>query len=387
MKDRNPAGIRAAAVRPASWAAVVLAAVALVGCQPPAGEAPPEMPRNVRVLKLQTTDVEEYFEISGPVLPVRGATVSAQEGGTVFAVPHDKGDRVDEADVLVELDRRLLAADLAAARADLELRAFNADRTRQLFAAGKVSEAEKLTAETADRQAGAAAQAAELRWERAAVSAPFAGLVADRYVEPGELVAPGTPVARVIDPYTLKLAGAVTEREIALLREGAAAEVALDGHPDPVAGRVSWVGFEADPLTGKFKTEILVDNADLTLRSGVVGRARIHKRTHRGVIAVPRDAVMSNVAVSEVFVVEGDRAVRRAVTLGPDQGLMVVVLAGLAADELLVVRGQRELIDGALVSITEQAERTDGTLAGDPGLVTDAAANEVRRAESGEDAR
>ncbi len=72
-------------------------------------------------------------------------------------------------------------------------------------------------------------------------------------------------------------------------------------------------------------------------------------------------------------VVEGDRASRRDIVLGSDQGLMVIVESGLSAGEQLVVRGQRELIDGALVRITERTEAADGTLPTDPAEVTEAA--------------
>ena len=192
---------------PALLAILLLA----TGCaQRMENEAPVEIARNVRVLELSTTDLDEYFEISGPLRPVRGTDVSAEESGTVFAIPHDKGDRVSRDDVLVELDRRLLEAEMAAARDDLKLRAHTAENTTALFAAGKVSETEKLGAEAARAQAEAVYSIARLRHERAAVKAPFAGVVVDRYVEPGQLVSPGLSVARVIDPFVLKLAGTRT---------------------------------------------------------------------------------------------------------------------------------------------------------------------------------
>ena len=363
-----------------TWAsafAVLSVAAGLIcaaGCAPGTdSESRTEIPRNVRVINLVPTDVDEYFEISGPVEPVRGATVSAEENGRVFAVPHDKGAAVEPGDILIELDRRLLKAEMTAARARGDLQQFNAERVVKLFEAGKVSEYEKVSAEASRDEAVSAALAAELRYDRAAIAAPFCGIVADRYVEPGELVAAGAAVARVIDPFTLKMVGTASEREVAWIDEGAAAAVTLDGVAEPLPGRVGWVGFEADAVNGKFKVEIHLDNPELALRSGVVGRARIHKLTHRGVVAVPRDAVMAGAGVSQVYVVEGDRASRRDIVLGSDQGLMVIVESGLSAGEQLVVRGQRELIDGALVRITERTEAVDGTLPTDPAEVTEAA--------------
>ncbi len=348
--------------------------LAAAGCAPHAeDETPGEVARNVRVVELAPTDLDEFFEISGPLHPVRGTDVSAEESGTVHAIPHDKGDRVARGDVLVELDRRLLAAEMAAADDDLKLRTHTAENTAALFTAGKVSETEKLAADAAQAGAEAAYRIASLRFERAAVKAPFDGVAVDRYVEPGQLVPSGMPVARVIDPYVLKLAGTVTEREVAWLRENAPATVDLEGMDVRVPGKVAWIGFEAEPVTGKFKVEVHVGNGDLALRAGVVARARIHKVTHERSLVVPRDAVMYTTQGLAVYVVEGDRAALRPVVLGPDQGLMVVIASGLTAGDRVVVRGHRELVDGALVEITEQAAARDGSNGGDPSEVVESA--------------
>ncbi len=348
-------------------AALLLAAGLLAaGCAPQGeGEVPAEVPRNVRVLTLGQSELAEYLDISGPVRPLRGTDVSAEESGTVAGIPHDKGERVEEGDVLVQLDRRLLAAEVEATRADLELRRYDAEKSRELFEAGKISRIDLLNTETAHERAKAAARTAEVRFERAAVQAPFAGLVTERFVEPGQLVMPGQRVGRVIDPYTLKLEAALTEREVGMVRVGAPAEIVLDGHDGTVTGQVHWIGFEADPGSGKFPVEVRIPNPDLALRAGVVGRARVLKRSHEASIVIPRDAIVYTGQGESVFVVEGDRARVRPITLGPDQGLMVMVEKGLTAGDRLVVRGQRELVDGSLVSVTEVADAPDGSLRAD----------------------
>lgn len=347
---------------------LAVAAVVVTSCSAPdaAPEVPDEVARNVRVLPMATTQLDEFFEISGPLQPLRGTDVSAEEGGTVAAIPNNKGQYVDDGDVLVELDRSLLAIEVANAEAAVELSEYNADRTRKLHEADKTTRTQALTAETLARQARAGLNAARLRYDRAAIKAPFAGLVSNRYIEPGQLVAPGQPVARVVDPYVLKLVGDLTEREVTWLKEGASATIQLDGSERPVTGRVAWLAFEANPVTGKFPVEVHVDNAGLALRAGVLGRATIHKRTHAGVLVVPRDAVIEGTQGRMVYLVEGDRARRRTIELGQDQGLMVVASAGLKSGDQVVVRGHRDLVDGALVQVTETATSRDGAMAGDP---------------------
>lgn len=355
-------------------AGCLLAALSAAGCGKAPAAAPREVARNVRVLVLEPSSLAEYHEISGPVGPVRGADLAAEESGPVTALLAAKGARVRAGQVLVEQERTILHAEMEAAAAQLRTQDFNLDRVRQLQQAGKASEFDLLTAGSAQAQAAAAAEISRRRWERAAVKAPFAGVVAERYVELGALLTAGQPVARVIDPFRLKLSAYVTDTDIAWVRVGDVAEVVLGESGERGQGQVTWVGAEADVRTGKFPVEIEIPNPDLKLHSGVIGRARLPRRTLADVVVVPRDAVISAGDGPQVYVVEGDRAARRRIELGEDQGLLVVVRAGLAAGERLVVRGQRELADGSLVSVTETATAPDGTLPADPEAVRAAGA-------------
>jgi membrane fusion protein (multidrug efflux system) len=190
--------------------------------------------------------------------------------------------------------------------------------------------------------------------------------VADRFVELGQLVAAGTPVVRIIDPYTLKLEAYLTEQQVGWVAPGTTAAVQLAGAGGDAPGTVTWVGFEADRLTGKFKVEIRIPNPDLSLRSGVIGRARVGKNVVQDAVVIPRDAILNGRIGPTAYVVEQDRAVLRQLTLGPAQGLMVVVREGLRLGDQLVVRGQRDLREGGLVLVTEVAESADGSRVGDP---------------------
>jgi membrane fusion protein, multidrug efflux system len=370
----QPSAERNTIVRYLILAALLAAAQLATGCAKVPAAAPREVASNVRVLELVATSLAEYHEIAGPVGPVRGADLAAEESGPVTALPAAKGARVRQGQVLVEQERTILRAEMDAAAAQLKTQDFNLDRARRLHEAGKVSDFDLLTAEGAQAQAEAAADIARRRWERAAIAAPFAGVVAERHVELGSMVTAGQPVARVIDPYRLKLSAYVTDTAIAWIRVGDQAEVSLGEAGERGRGEVTWVGAEADLRTGKFPVEIEIPNPDLTLHSGVIGRARLPRQTLADAVVVPRDAVIAGEDGAHVFVVEGDRAARRQVVLGEDQGLLVVVREGLRAGERLVVRGQRELADGSLVSVTETATAPDGSVAGDPAVVRAAGA-------------
>ena len=365
---------RASRTRWGAFAVLTLVA-AWNGCGPAGGqasatpEAGEERPINVRVLEIQPTTLRETLRFSGTLRAVRATDVSTEESGIVRRIPTQKGAVVRGGQILVELDRRLLEAELRAAEATRDLRVYDEERTRRLFEADSISEFEWLQVKTAAENARSAARSAALRYERAAVSAPFDGVFVERYVELGQLVVPGQRVARVVDPFRLKLVGALTEGEVRWVREGEPAWLEVDGVGEPLPAVVAYVSVEADPVNGKFAVEIEVDNPELRLRAGVVGRAELTKAVHPRVLAVPRDAIVRGNQGDTVFVVDDGHAVPHRVTLGPGQGMMVMVQEGLEAGQQVVVRGQRMLEAGTPVRVQEKATARDGSIDTDPAEV------------------
>ena len=335
----------------------------------PAAEPRSDATVNVRTLTVGESALSEFLTMTGPLQPANGTVVSSEESGVVAALERDKGATVGRGQTFVRLDRSLLAAEMNAADASAKLAVYNRDQSKELFEAKQISELEMLQMESNAAEASARASVARRRFQRAAVKAPFDGIVADTYVEVGELVAAGTPVGRIVNPYVLELRGTITEREVQWIRQGAEAIVTIAGNPQAYPGQVQWVSLEANPTNGKFEVEVRVENADLGLRPGIVARAQILKEVHEGAIVIPRDAVVMTPAGPTAFVVQGDHAEARSLQLGPDQGLMTSVTSGLNAGEELIVRGQRELSDGSLITVQERATNPDGTLDSDPAAV------------------
>ncbi|MCA9729259.1 MAG: efflux RND transporter periplasmic adaptor subunit, partial [Candidatus Eisenbacteria bacterium] len=334
-----------------------------------ASPADAEPPRNVRILVLEKTELTESLVISGPLRPLRGADVATQEEGVVASLDQPKGSYVQRGQSLLTLDRRILQAEMQSAEAARTLQSFNEERTRALHDENSVSGQEMLIAHTQAEQADAQAEIARLRYERASIAAPFAGVLAERYVELGEHVAPGTAVARVVDPFTLKLVGSVTERDVASLQPGTLTTVEIEGGRVRAPGKVSWVGLEAEPASGKIPVEIEVANSDLALRPGALARSEVPTQVHGQVMAIPRDAILESPDGPTVFVADGDHAQRREIRTGPAQDGLVTVEEGLHAGDRLIVRGHRDLVDGATIIVQETATRPDGTLPGDPAVV------------------
>ena len=294
----------------------------------------------------------DYLEISGRLEPRAEVLVASELGGAVEDVFFDKGDRVAAGQLLARIGSDLLQADLAEAEADLEAARSDFDRLEQLVAREAAPEQELTSARAALKREEARADSARLRYARSEIRAPTAGVVILRELEPGEVLAPGSPVALVHDVAALRATIGIPENDIAWFRVGSPAEVWMDAYPDrSFTGTLRYIAPAAASPGRNFPAEIELDNRDGVLRSGLIVRTRLERRRFEDAVVLSRDVFVERDGDHFAFVLDGGRAFVRPRELGPEQDGAVVVFAGLQVGETLIVQGHRNLLDGQPVAV------------------------------------
>ncbi len=204
-------------------------------------------------------------------------------------------------------------------------------------------------------QAQAAVAFARLQLANATITAPFAGTVTHRFVDPGQLVtvAPGGGmVVTVAQIDTVNVNLDVSETDLARVKPGQVVALHMDAYPDrSFAGMVREVGLAADPRVRVFKVKVAVPNADHVLKPGMFARGEITVGRHEQALVIPRDAVVSDTGQPSVFVADAGKARIRKVRLGVMSGPIVEVLEGLAKGDAVIVAGQSGLTDGAAIAV------------------------------------
>ena len=226
------------------------------------------------------------------------------------------------------------------------------------MAALRAAEAQVAAVEARARQAdaviGSAAagrDAAAVTASYATITAPFAGRVTEKLVEPGNMAAPGTPLVRLEDTrgYTLdvRLDAAVVGR----VSVGDAVETVIDAdRPLVLSGQVREVAraMQADGRAFLVRIDLPVDSA---LRDGMFGRARMSGQQD-DILTVAATVVQQQGQVASVFVVDDGVARRRMVVLGAaTRGDRREVVSGLSDGEQVVVAPPVTLADGAPVRV------------------------------------
>ncbi|MGE4357118.1 MAG: efflux RND transporter periplasmic adaptor subunit [Candidatus Omnitrophota bacterium] len=193
------------------------------------------------------------------------------------------------------------------------------------------------------------------KFEKAPVESPLEGIVGRVYVDLGENVNLQTPVAKVLDLDRVKIRLEIPEIYLARISLGQKAKIYVDAYPEKYfIGEVEKISPVLDTATRTFPVEIVVDNSDHLLKSGLFARVSLIIAEHKNVPVVLKEAIMGKEPDLYVYIVEGNRAVLRKVKLGLRHGQFYEVREGIKEGDLVVIMGQQRLYEGANVNIEEE---------------------------------
>jgi len=364
---------------------------------------------------LQRISLERRVDLSGTLVSPDQARVSSEVAGVIRDVPVQLGSEVRVGDVLVRIEPREIA--LALDRAESALRQVEAqlgidrtqnkqpppddqiasvrqamanrddaraafDRAQQLNGRGLLPKSDRDTAETrlkvseANYEAAvdtvrslkaslqdrrASYELAQKKLNDAVVRAPVAGSVSERLVQPGEFIRENTPVATIVQMSPLKLKTAIQEKNAGVIKVGQTVDFVVEAFVDKTFhGRVAYVSPAVDQATRTFPVEVLVDNADRTLKPGFFAKGTVLTRIDDEVLAAPDDAVSTMAGVSTVYVVEDGKARQQQVTLGARQDQVVEIVEGLKGNEVLATSNVNQLATGTPVRTGAAGEDNAG---------------------------
>lgn len=350
-----------------AFTALMLAAFVtpLAGCgtspEPtPLSERPP-ITLSAEVATAVLEEIPVSAEANGSVEAWQRVSPGTKIMGRVSELTVREGDRVRAGQLIARLESADLDAALAQAsaavvmaEATLENAATHAARMQQLHAQRSVTDKNLEDAVAAHRVAAANLEvtranvtAAEVMLSYAEVSAPIAGWVTAKMVEAGDMAAPGHPLVTIEDLSRVKVEVSVPESVVAGLSTGAGAALTILGQPRTAT--VDRIVPAGDPTTRTFTVEMVLDNPDGALKSGMFARA-VFDTGSRSAVLVPASAVIERGQLSGVFVLDTDgRATLRWIKLGAPRGDRFEVLSGLSAGERYLTAPGPEVHDGASV--------------------------------------
>lgn len=332
-------------------------------------------PAGVGVADVELRALSETVPVFAEVVAARDGVIAARVAGTVDSVHVLAGRSVAQGDPLATLDTELAQIELrqaqarlseakagitvAQARADrLEAALERVERLRETasFSAGRFDEAQGEVFEARGQYAEAEARVlsaeaaiaqAEYQIAQAEIVAPYAGTVLSVETNPGEFIASGAPVVRLLDTRALEVEASVPSRYVGALSEGQVVRASGDdGMPFSLEVRAL---LPVEEITTRTRPVRFVAAEDGTLDRAAVGQSitvDVPITSARDVVAVPKDALVQARGSWTVFVAEDGVAQPRTVQIGAAMDSWFEVLDGLAPGDTVVVRGNERLRPG-----------------------------------------
>ncbi|MBL8817495.1 MAG: efflux RND transporter periplasmic adaptor subunit [Planctomyces sp.] len=388
-----------------TWAGM---SMLLVGCGTEQVVAPQSQPApSVKVAGPQVMTVTDYEYFTGRVEASSDVEIRCRVTGFVESVHYEPGTDVEKGQLLVTIDKRPLAADLA--RSEALLVQANVEAERKLIVKNReeklrkenASSEDSLLQATADYDAAVAAvalakadvEASTINLGYCEIRSPLSGRIGDTLVDAGDLVTGGpsgvlssTLIATVVSIDDVKVSFEIDENTVQRLQqmirdgrlttgseEGNPVEIGLAIHGDtyPLSGILQFVNNTLNPQTGTILLKAIFsnpkpDNGPRMLTPGMFVRVRLPLGKPREVMMVPESALMSSKGQRMLYLVgAGDKAERVFAVVGAQlQGMREIVsiqaegseaVRQLTADDRVIVRGLQRVRTGEpVVPETEQ---------------------------------
>jgi membrane fusion protein (multidrug efflux system) len=335
--------------------------------------------------------------------------VLAKTGGLAIRVAVEEGTRVEQGQILVQLDdhearlaleqariqlaeaelayKSLVHLDQKEAKLDLRRAQLTATEAQELYRKsltmerrGLASQQEVDAARTKKAIADVAVQQAQVRlqykttdearfrYERAqtelkgaklrlrdaTITAPITGVISDRQVVPGQFVNSSGPLLTIVDTRRLLVRTFLPENVLSQVQVGQPARLDIEALPTrEFPARVQLISPVIDAQSGTFKVTLEVLQPTPDLKPGMFVTVFITVAQHDDALVIPKRALTLDSPEPTVYRLRDGRAYRTALSLGFAEGEQVEVTSGLAAGDQVVVLGQDNLLDGAAVQVVE----------------------------------
>lgn len=368
------------------------------------------------VARVERRTIANTLKISGEFKPFQDVDVHAKVAGYIKTISVDVGTHVKQGQTLAvlevpELAAQLAGADAAVRRANEEIGRAQGDLERAKSAHGathvaysRLSEAAKarqglvaqqelddaqakdLESEAQVSSAKAALSAAQQELEVAQankrqvaamsdytrITAPFAGVVTNRYADTGALVAAGTssstqatPVVRLAQISVLRLVLPIPESVAAQIHLQDPVKVHVQALNQDIQGRVSRFADSLDLQTRTMETEIDCDNRDGRLIPGMFTESEISLHQKANALTLPLEAVVRNGDDATVLAVNAQNTLEeRHVKLGLEDNGRVEVAFGLSEGDRVVIGNHSQFRIGQKVQPKQVATQESAPAGG-----------------------
>ncbi|MGK7390411.1 MAG: efflux RND transporter periplasmic adaptor subunit [Candidatus Cyclobacteriaceae bacterium M2_1C_046] len=312
----------------------------------------------VSTLAIEKEEFSHMIEVRGAVESRRNVMISAEVPGRVDRVYVNEGDQVKKGQKLVELDSDVLRNRIATLKTQLELAETVFERQKRLWEKNIGTEIQYLEAKNRKETLERELSTAYSQLAQAVIQAPFNGIIDEIPAKEGEMMQPGMPVVRIVNPEQMYIGADVSEKYIGRLNAGDKVEIFFPSQDEIIESGISSVSSVINKENRTFSIEVKLNDPDFSVKPNQVVVVKLRDYKNDEAITVPTKIIRSDVEGSYVYTIhkENEELIARKnhITTGMTYNSQTEVLSGLKVGDMIIDKGINELADGVQVKLAEE---------------------------------
>lgn len=314
-----------------------------------------ETKNEVMKVKVKTVSAEPYVKkitLNGRSEASKNVTIRAEAEGQIIEILRDEGEAINNNDRIVKINIQERSVRVREAQELLKQRQIEFEAAQKLIKQGFASDVRLAQTQSAYEAARASLKRAQIDLEKTTISAPFDGVLGQRYVDIGDYVRIGDEITQIVDLTPLKIAVFVNEKEVVQLQKGSPATLKFAGG-ETRNGIVSFIAPAADTESRTFRVEIDMDNNENTLPSGLTAQVDIEVLSKQAFKIPPSILTLNDEGALGVKVIDAEnKAQFKQIEILEDTPNHLWV-KGLADNDRVVMVGQDFLVPNQTVEAVE----------------------------------
>jgi len=308
---------------------------------------------SVHVAVLKSEQLADKISSVGTILPNERIDVRAESSGRVREIHFKEGGRVRKGDLLVKIDDRELAAQLARAQSELAIAKKENERQSDLYSQKVSSQREYDTAANNLGVAQAQFDLISVQITKTSIRAPFDGVVGLRNVSEGEFITSADLITTLLEDHPVKIDFTVPERYASNVKKGDVVHFQVEGSTRVFDAVVYALESIIDPQTRSLGVRATSPNTDGALVPGAFAEVQV-LMPERTSVTVPSFALVPELRGQRVYLYHGGKADAVSVKTGLRTEDRVEITGGVAAGDTLITSGILQLKPGAPVTIATE---------------------------------
>lgn len=307
----------------------------------------------VTTAKVVLKDFNHYVEVQGNVVPAQDPGMASSEtGGRIIDLKVKEGSYVKKGDLIAKINLESIKKSIAQLDESLSLAQDMFKRQENLWNQKIGSEVQYLQAKSQVESLLKNKESLEYELTKANVYAPISGYVDMVMSKEGEMAGPGAPIVQILNTRDLKVVAAIPEIYLGNVKRGEGVLLKFPALNEEQKGRVTTIGRTINPANRTFEVEAAIGSKNGLLKPNLLATMLVNDYSQKDAIVVPDQLILQDVSGADyVMVIEGNKAVKKIVTMGRGYRNETIITSGLNGDETLLIKGARQVSDGDLVEV------------------------------------